>query len=226
MSYEYVYFPLKQEKGPDLSGVTATAGDVDEGKIFVNSTGQEVEGTSTYKADYTALHTLIGQTTAVAADVAQGKVFVNASGVQTTGTASGGDDTEFIKALERNSNTTLTLPNGTTKLGYDVFNNFTGLVAINLPDTLTEIQNRAFNFCENLTGTITLPASLITLGNNAFSYSHVNRITFLGTPSTISTTAFANCSYLSSIKVPWQPGEVSGAPWGSNASITYGYTPT
>ena len=41
--------------GADVSGVTATAGDVDEGKIFVDSTGTEVEGTSTYKADYIAL---------------------------------------------------------------------------------------------------------------------------------------------------------------------------
>lgn len=37
--------------GADVSGVTATAGDVDTGKVFVNSSGQEVEGTSTAKTD-------------------------------------------------------------------------------------------------------------------------------------------------------------------------------
>ena len=45
--------------GADVSGVTATAADVDTGKVFVDSSGAEVPGTSTYKAQYTALNTLV-----------------------------------------------------------------------------------------------------------------------------------------------------------------------
>ena len=209
-----------------VSGTTATQADVDSGKLFVKSDGTQGTGSSTYKADYTALNTLVGQTTAVAEDVAQGKLFVNASGVQTTGTASGGGNEDFITVLERPLNANITIPNGTTKLGIDVFNNWSGLTSINLPDTLTEIKARAFYYCDNLGGTITLPPGLITLGNNAFSYSHINIITFLGTPSTISTTAFASCSYLATIKVPWSASTVAGAPWGAvDATIIYNYTP-
>ena len=154
MSYEYVYFPLKQEKGPDLSGVTATAGDVDEGKIFVNSTGQEVEGTSTYKADYTALHTLIGQTTAVAEDVAQGKVFVKSDGTQGTGTASGGGNEDLVKMIERRVENTnnITIPDGAVCVGEYAFYKFQYLTSVNIPASAAgSVYDYAFNECTNLT---------------------------------------------------------------------------
>ena len=44
------------ETGSDVSGVTATAGDVRETKVFVNSNGEEVQGTF---PDATAVYTEI-----------------------------------------------------------------------------------------------------------------------------------------------------------------------
>jgi hypothetical protein len=50
-------------------------------------------------------------------------------------------------------------------------------------------------------------------------------ITFKGTPMSIDSNAFASCSNLLTINVPWAEGEVSGAPWGAtNATINYNYT--
>lgn len=223
--------------GADVSGVTATAADVDTGKVFVDSTGTEVTGSSTYKSDYTALNTIVGQTTATAADVAQGKVFVNSSGVQTTGTASGGNASGLELFYVNNaipnsaisyaglSNTVI----GTSivSIGESVFEySAINSVTFAQPSSLTTISAYAFSACELIT-TLTLPSTITTIGNYAFGYcTSLEDVTFLGTPTTISTTAFADCDSLITINVPWSDGAVSGAPWGAtNATITYNYTP-
>lgn len=234
-----------------VSGTTATAGDVDSGKLFVKSDGSQGSGTSTYKADYTALHTLVGQTTAVAEDVAQGKVFVNSSGVQTTGTASGGGNEDLVKMIERPNNSEITIPSGITKINSYTFYKFNNLRNIIMPNTVTRIEEGAFssdylmqqptlpanlNFigayafesCSSPNfNELTFPSSLNTLSNFAFSgCTKLTQVTFLGTPSYIGTSSFKNCSAITTIRVPWAQGAVSGAPFGAvNATLVYNYTP-
>lgn len=202
MSYEYVYFPLKQEKGPDLSVVTATAGDVDEGKIFVNSSGQEVEGTSTYKADYTALNTLVGQTTATAEDVAQGKIFVNSSGVQTTGTATaGGGNEDFIKMVERPNYTTINLPNGATKIADSLFYGYRLLSGVNIPNTVTSVGSYAFQNC--IYFSTTLPNSITSIGNGAFyGCSNLLLTELPSNLTTIPQNCFDSCPKITITTIP------------------------
>lgn len=213
------------QTGADVSGVTATAGDVDTGKVFVNSSGAEVTGTSTYKSDYTALNTLVGQTTAAAEDVAQGKVFVNSNGVQTTGTASGGNE-DLVKMIERPENCTITIPNGTTEIGTSAFQNFRNLISVNLPTTLTTIGANAFYNCLNLVLS-SLPPNISEIKGAAFyTCGSIRQLTFLGTPTSIESTVFNNCTNLTTIRVPWASGAVANSPWGAtNASVIYNYTP-
>lgn len=176
-----LYYKIKDVPGADVSNVTATAGDVDTGKVFVNSSGTEVTGTSTYKADYTALNTLVGQTTAEAEDVAQGKVFVNSSGVQTTGTASGGASQDLINMIERPSNTTITVPDGVTTIGYRTFAYFHGLTGVTLPNTITTLLQFSFFDDMNLT-TINLPEGITYIGARAFDSVGLTTVTL---PSTL-----------------------------------------
>lgn len=186
--------------GADVSGVTATAPDVDEGKIFVDNTGSQVVGTSTYKADYTALNTLVGQTTAVAEDVAQGKVFVNSSGVQTTGTATaGGGNEDFIKMVERpyspDVSIPITLPNGITKIGDYAFYNWNKVLPT-IPNSVTSIGEYAFYGCQYLQLT-DLPPNLTSIGQYAFQLCSGGRFTVSSLPNTVRTIgkyAFANSS--------------------------------
>jgi hypothetical protein len=50
-------------------------------------------------------------------------------------------------------------------------------------------------------------------------------LTFKGTPTSIDSTAFKNCTNLTTINVPWAQGAVSGSPWGATgATINYNYT--
>lgn len=244
------------QTGADVSNVTATAADVDTGKVFVDSTGTEVTGQSTYKADYTTLNTLVGQTTAVAEDVAQGKVFVNSSGVQTTGTASGGgSDEDFIEMIERinrtpNTYVSITIPNTTEKIGKGAFYDFGALETINMPNSITLIDENAFFQCSNLKyitwsntleelkqnafyqckkiTTLTLPASIVYIRNAVFyKCTSLTTVTFLGTTNSIASDVFSGCTNLTTINVPWSSGAVSGAPWGAtNATIVYDYVPT
>lgn len=301
--------------GADVSGVTATAGDVDEGKVFVDSTGTEVTGistykadytalnalvlgttatqadvdsgklfvqsdgtqgtgSSTYKADYTALNTLVGQTTATDSDVASGKLYVKADGTQGTGTASGGGggNEEYIKYLNRPVGSTINIPEGATKIPDYAFSD-AGSVSVVLSDTITQIGKYAFRninqpveslpsgiwsiddyaFYQSgrtfsslpaslqyigqyafykttkMRSNLTLPSNLSTISSYAFGQiegEKLKSITFKNKPSTIASTAFSYNNYLTTIRVPWASGEVSGAPWGAtNASITYNYTP-
>ena len=114
MGKEYIY-PYFQNLssggegggGADVSGVTATAGDVDTGKVFVDSSGQEVTGTSTYKNDYITLNTLVGQTTAVAGDVDNGKYFVGADGLQKTGSNTAKADLASLTQIVNTANNNL-----------------------------------------------------------------------------------------------------------------------
>ena len=75
------------------------------------------------------------------------------------------------------------------------------IVNLELPDSLTLIGNYAFYACTSLTD-----------------------VTFQGTPTSISASAFQYCINLTAINVPWSSGAVAGAPWGAtNATITYNY---
>ena len=111
--------------GADVSGVTATAADVDTGKVFVDSSGAEVPGTSTYKAQYTALNTLVGQTTATPEDVDSGKLFVKSDGTQGTG----------ISTYKADYTALNTLVGQTTATAEDVD---TGKVFVNSSGNLTQ----------------------------------------------------------------------------------------
>jgi hypothetical protein len=211
--------------GADVSGVTATAPDVDEGKIFVDNTGSQVVGTSTYKADYIALRTdidnlndtlepvLLGDgsdtnvyanvsnVTATASDVATGKVFVDNTGEEVTGTAVD-SSAEFIKMIERTNYATITLPNGTTKIGEQAFSRYLYLSGVNIPNTVTSIGNEAFLYCRELSLS-SLPTSITTIGNKAFLDCQQLNITSLPDGVTsIGNEAFSNCIRLALTNLP------------------------
>lgn len=70
----------------------------------------------------------------------------------------------------------------------------------------------------------TIPANCVEISDKAFSGDEaLVSVTFRGTPSTISASAFQGLTALADIYVPWASGAVAGAPWGAiNATIHYG----
>ena len=115
----------------------------------------------------------------------------------------------------------LALPAGVTSLGNNAFNDCTTLALTSLPEGVTTIGNRAFYGCTSLALT-SLPAGVTSIGGDAFNgCSSLADIVFLGTPNSIGFGAFKNTSV--NLFVPWSEGDVAGAPWGTNGTITYNY---
>ena len=165
--------------------------------------------------------------------------------IQTGG--SGGSDDDLIGIIERSA-TSVTVPEGCTKIGDRAFYYWRTLTDVDMPETVTYIGSYAFYYCTSLTLT-SLPSGVTYIGDSAFGYclrlaltslpsgvtyigsyafdncTGLTSITFESTPKTISSSAFQDCTNLKTINVPWASGAVSGAPWGAtNATINYNYT--
>lgn len=82
----------------------------------------------------------------------------------------------------------------------NAFSNCKYLESINLPDSLKEIGNSAFAYCEKLD--LTLPNNITSIGESAFDCCRgIKSITIPGTVTEISSNAFNYCSNLSDITI-------------------------
>lgn len=95
--------------------------------------------------------------------------------------------------------TSIDIPEGVEIILYDAFNG-SGIVSINLPNTLKEIQRGAFSNCANLTEII-LPESLEALGKTStFAGSALEKVDLSKTSlSTIPYQTFEDCSNLKTV---------------------------
>ncbi len=75
---------------------------------------------------------------------------------------------EVIKSVPNSTVQTLTISEGATTIYYQAFSNKTNLHTVNLPSTLTTIEQEAF-MGSGLTQ-IHIPASVTTIGNQALAY--------------------------------------------------------
>ena len=97
--------------------------------------------------------------------------------------------------------TSITLPKSVTKIGNCAFSGCSGLTSITIPESVTEIGDSAFSYCSDLTS-ITLPKNVTKIGSKAFSRcSGLTSITLPDSVTEIGAGVFAACSNLESIKV-------------------------
>lgn len=120
------------------------------------------------------------------------------------------------------------------------------VTGVTFGDNMRDINDSAMRNCAKL-ASIKFGKGLESIGEHAFRYSAVTELNFSGSPklsvikgrafgncskltkvtmpssiTSIASTAFASCSALKDIYVPWGEGEVEGAPWGAtNATIHY-----
>ena len=116
------------------------------------------------------------------------------------------------------------LANGLGVIGNNMFQGCEKIESISIPGSCTSVGDNAFNGCIRL-GTIILEDGVKTIGGQAFYNCNKDGIVYL-TPSIekISSSAFSR--FKGTLNVAWSEGEVSGAPWGSYATINYNnYTP-
>ena len=93
------------------------------------------------------------------------------------------------------------------------------LTSLTLPSSLQSIGNRAFSSCSSLTS-LTLPSSLQSIGDSAFSYC--NSLSSLTLPSSLQSIgyrAFSGCKSLSSLTLPSSLQSIGGSAFFDCSSL-------
>ena len=112
---------------------------------------------------------------------------------------------EIQSCLRGNISGMLEIPAGIKTIADDAFRGCS-ITSVSFPEGLASIGSYSFGHCRNLTGEITLPASLNSLNSLAFPYSNtITSFTVKATtpPAIIeSYGAFSNCNKLTAIYVP------------------------
>ena len=137
--------------------------------------------------------------------------------------------------------TSITIPESMTTIGSGAFEGCSGLTSVTIPESMTTIGSSAFSNCKSLTN-ITIPESVISIGNDAFSGCSSlpveNNIRYAGpylveaadkTLSTytiregtrfIGSSAFYNCSSLTSITIPEGVTSIGNYAFSNCSSLT------
>ena len=91
--------------------------------------------------------------------------------------------------------TDVVLSEGVTEIGDSCFEG-SQLTHLELPSTLTTIADEAFYLCWDMTGPLTIPGSVKTIGQKAFSGSKITALTIESGVESIGNAAFSGCSSL------------------------------
>ena len=96
----------------------------------------------------------------------------------------------------------ITLPDSVTSIGSYAFYNCGVLKNINIPKSLTEIRDNAFQWCYSLES-VDLPEGLITIGDSAFwGCKNLKSIVIPNSVVTVKSSAFEMCEALTSAVLP------------------------
>lgn len=77
---------------------------------------------------------------------------------------------------------------------------YTGLTTITLPDSVETIGDNAFSNCDKLTS-VNIPDNVTTIGNGAFQNTAITSVAIPGSVKTIGQYAFENCTSLATLEL-------------------------
>jgi hypothetical protein len=128
------------------------------------------------------------------------------------------DKTTLIAYLEREEETSFTIPNNVTTIGNGAFYDCDDLVSVNIPNNVTSIGDSAFYQCYNLAD-ISLPESTTSIGNEAFLFCRsLTKINIPNSVRDIGDGAFFGCDNLTEIIIPNSVISIGDrAFWGCNS---------
>lgn len=122
-----------------------------------------------------------------------------------------------------------TLPKNLTTINGKVFQECYKLNITEIPEGVTYIGNYAFTDACDTSVTrdlLTIGSTVTSVGTAAFKGQNFKKVRFMGTPTSIASSAFSN-SDVTDLYVPWTHSEVvANSPYGAiNATIHYNVGP-
>lgn len=111
------------------------------------------------------------------------------------------------------------LPPTVTSIEEGAFNNCVSLKSIQLPDAITKIGKSAFALCAYLT-TIQLPSSLITIGSKAFDFCGFTSLRLPAGLQTINASAFNQSYALTTVTFQGTPTSMESTAFDSCSKLT------
>ncbi len=94
------------------------------------------------------------------------------------------------------------IPDSVTEIGEKAFYGCDSLTSVTIPDSVTNIGERAFHYCSGLTSAI-IPDSVTEIGERAFEGCRsLTSVTIPNSVTEIGERAFSGCSSLKSVTIP------------------------
>ncbi len=105
----------------------------------------------------------------------------------------------FIGNQKLTDLTSITIPNGVTRIGNSLFYDCSSLTSVTIPDSVTRIGREAFYGCSSLMS-VTIPNSVTSIGDWAFGVCrNLTSVTIPNSVTNIGSSAFYDCSNLTNI---------------------------
>ena len=116
---------------------------------------------------------------------------------------------------------TVILPNNVSYIGAQAFAYCQELESVNMPSKVETIDNEAFYYCNKLASAITIPATCLTIGNYAFYQCRaIPSVTFNEGLTSIGNSAFYQCSTLETIDLPSTVATLGSNVFAYNEALT------
>lgn len=130
---------------------------------------------------------------------------------------SGGDNSALVKLIDRSA-TSITVPDGTSKIGDYAFAGCGSLSSLVIPGSVRKIYSRIIIDCPKLKS-LTIPEGVTAIEDYAFSDSSLTEISIHDTVGYIGEYAFKNCSGLTSLTIPSAVGSGSEGVFSGCSSL-------